>query len=146
MKRYENIYGRFEPMFPMSYQIALAHFVDDGLLFKMMRKVSYHNAIIEKKDIKLADEYLKDRYEIYTDRFMESGLSIRLIGCTDQRIFLEELQKKGIYLMGAKENWYYQDQAREDVFIMKYGKYSEKKMSYLFQSIKLCLDEMIKRQ
>ncbi len=141
LNRYHCIYGRFEPMFPMSYQIALAHFVDDGYLFKMMRKVSYHNALKKQMFLKMAEQHMKEHFKLYHENYMESGIVIQLDTRLKQSDFLWELEQNGIFIMGANENWYYKKRAREDIFIFKFGCYTEEQLELVFQVMKKYLDK-----
>lgn len=141
MNRYHCIYGRFEPMFPMSYQIALAHFVDDGYLFKMMRKVSYHNALKKQMFLKMAEQHMKGYFKLYHENYMESGIVIQLDTRLKQNDFLRKLKQNGILIMGANENWYYKKRAREDIFIFKFGYYTEEQLEVIFQIIQKYLEK-----
>ncbi|MEE1229258.1 MAG: GntR family transcriptional regulator [Lachnospiraceae bacterium] len=143
LTRYENIFGGYGLSYPIVSLKAISHFSDDGYLFKMIRKVLYHNSLKKKKFYTYAEQNFHGRFRTCTQIFyMEEGIAIHILGVKDQKKFLDKLHENKVYVIGTKENWYNRNFAKDDVIIIKYGDFTDSNLQKFFDVLNLVTDEM----
>lgn len=121
---YDTKYRYFNSALPSYHQLALAQFIDDGLLEKHIRRVSTIN---EKKYLVLINamkEFLSNEVEIFQQPAGVHTL-VRIIKCTNQKEMIEMMKSASIGIYGTKEYWRDPKKAREDIFLMGFNSMSE---------------------
>ena len=121
---YNEKYKYFNATLPSYHQLALANFIDDGLLEKHLRRVSTIN---EKKYLVLLNaikEYLSNEIEIFQQPAGVHTL-VKFINCKNQEEMIEILRNASIGIYGIKEHWHEQKKASEDIFLMGFNSMSE---------------------
>ncbi len=124
---YNSKYRYFNSSLPSYHQLAMAQFIDDGVLEKHIRRVS---AINEKKYhimINAIKEYLSDEVEIFQQPAGVHTL-VRFINCKDQKGMIELMKASSIGIYGTKEYWRDQRNAREDIFLLGFNALSEEEI------------------
>ena len=124
IETYDRKYRYFNSALPSYHQLALAQFIEDGLLEKHLRRVSTIN---EKKYfvlIKAIKELLSDEIEIFTQ---PSGVHtlVRLKKCKNQKEMIQKMEEASIAIYGIKMHWHHQKNAEEDTFLMGFNSMSE---------------------
>ncbi|MGI6096317.1 MAG: PLP-dependent aminotransferase family protein [Lachnospiraceae bacterium] len=127
MERYDTRYQYYYSSLPTFSQRALASFIGDGHLEKHVRKMSLANK--KKHQIFIATMYqlLREQIEIY-DATAGSHVFMRIKGCCDQKLLLNQMQKRGIKIYGTKEFWYQKDKIKEDTFLVGYNSIPEQEV------------------
>lgn len=142
VKKYDRVYKYYNSALPSYHQMALAHFIEDGLLEKHIRRVSVVNEKKYNTLIKTFKEVLSDEIEIY-DQPAGVHTLVRVKHCTDQEEFLKRLREASVAIYGIKMHYHRQDDAMEDTFLMGFNSMTEaelrngcKKMAQVLKQIK----------
>lgn len=118
--RYDIKYRYFNSSLPSYHQLALAQFIEDGMLEKHLRRVSLIN---EKKYIVLVNaikEFLSDEIEIFTPPAGVHTL-VRFKNCKNQKKMIREMAQASIAIYGIKMYWHDQKRAEEGIFLMGFN-------------------------
>lgn len=122
---YNIKYEHFNSSLPSYHQLALAGFIEDGLLDKHLRRVSTLN---QKKYIILTEaikEFLLNKVEIIRQPAGVHTL-VRIINCSNQAEMIKKMESESIRIYGIKEHWNNKKNSREDIFLMGFNSMSEK--------------------
>jgi GntR family transcriptional regulator/MocR family aminotransferase len=122
---YDEKYKYFNSALPSYHQMAIAEFIDEGLLEKHLRKISKIN---EKKYFVLTEtikEFLADEVEFFQSPAGVHTL-VRIKRCKDQDKLIQDMRAASVGIYGIKEHFYDQKNAREDIFLMGFNSMTEK--------------------
>ncbi len=142
VEKYDCLYKYYNAALPSYHQMALAHFIEDGLLEKHIRRVSVINEKKYDTLIKSIREVLSDEVEVYNQPAGVHTL-VRIKNCTNQEKLLQKLREASVAIYGIKMHWQNQNEAREDIFLMGFNSMTEedlrsgcKKMAQVLKQIK----------
>lgn len=121
---YDSKYRYFNAALPSYHQVALAQFIEDGLLEKHIRRVSTINERKYQVLLQAMKEYLQGEVEIFQQPAGVHTL-VRFVNCNNQKEMLELMKAASIGIYGTKEYWRDQQHAREDIFLMGFNSMSE---------------------
>jgi GntR family transcriptional regulator/MocR family aminotransferase len=138
---YNSKYRYFNSSLPSYHQLALARFIDDGMLEKHIRRVSATN---EKKYLVLLNaikEFLSDDLEIFMEPAGVHTL-VRIKNCKNQELMIRKMAEASIAIYGIKMYWHYQKDAKEDIFLMGFNSMSEENIRNGCQEMAKVLKEI----
>ncbi len=121
---YNEKYKYFNSALPSYHQLALAGFIEDGLLEKHIRRVSTINEKKYQVLLKAIKEYLADEVEIFQQPAGVHTL-VRIKKCNNQKEMIERMKEASVGIYGTKEYWHDQKTARDDIFLMGFNSMSE---------------------
>lgn len=127
LPKYDEIYKDFNSALPSYHQMALCHFLEDGSLDKLIRRMSKLN---EEKYELLTDEIKKNLKPYVEIPKQPSGVHtlVRIPKCQDQEALLDYLHQCAIGIYGTKQYYYNKKNAREDMFLVGFNSMSEEEI------------------
>lgn len=121
---YDMGYGHFYSALPTYNQVALARFIEDGLLEKHVRKVVLLNERKYKVLKKAVKELLEKKVKICKQPAGVHTL-VNIYGDKSQEEVIEEMRKASVGIYGTKQYWYDKAAAPENLFLLGFNSMSE---------------------
>lgn len=127
LESYERYYQHYNSALPTYNQIALANFIEDGLLEKHIRKLVVTNERKYNTLDRAIKEYTNNKIKIFRQ---PSGVHtlIQITGCINQKQMIEVMRSESIGIYGTKSYWYNQSGNIEDIFLMGFNAIPEEKI------------------
>ncbi|WKY44049.1 PLP-dependent aminotransferase family protein [Eubacteriaceae bacterium ES2] len=141
--KYDYMYKFYNAALPSYHQIALAHFINDGLLEKHIRRVSVINEKKYNTLVKSIKAVLSDEVEVF-DQPAGVHTLVRIKNCTNQKEFLQKLRQASVAIYGIKMHWHDQSEAKEDTFLMGFNSMTEEDLRNGCKKMAQVLKEIIK--
>lgn len=134
--RAKKVFKYHRQVFPLSYQLALTAFMNDGQIFNLVRRSVFQ---IKKRRDTLADlchRYLGNRAHcMKTNAYMLDGMLVIIFGIKNQKKLLDKLKAKGVIIKGCRKFWS-KDRIGEQTFMFSYAAMSMEEMEQAFAIIK----------
>lgn len=121
---YDEQYGHFYAALPTYNQIALARFIEDGLLEKHVRKVVLLNERKYKVLTKTIKELLEEKIKICQQPAGVHTL-VNIYSNKSQEEMIEEMKQASVGIYGTKQYWYHKANAPENLFLLGFNALSE---------------------
>ncbi|MDR3315156.1 MAG: PLP-dependent aminotransferase family protein [Coriobacteriales bacterium] len=123
VQAYEHEYKYFNSMLPTYHQVALAMFIEDGVLERHLRKLTIINEQKYNVLVQAIHEFMPDDVRIMREPAGVHTL-VKILDCRDQKALIAELEKASIRIYSIKEHCHDQIHAYEDIFLMGFNSMS----------------------
>jgi GntR family transcriptional regulator/MocR family aminotransferase len=120
---YERNYKYFNSMLPTYHQVALAMFIENGVLERHLRKLTVTNEQKYNALVQAIREFMPEDVRIVREPAGVHTL-VKILECRDQKALIAELEKASVRIYGIKEHCHDQIHAYEDIFMMGFNSMS----------------------